>query len=285
MPFELFAEEWEEGVGIAVEDSFGVFKNPTVWIPAKVELEPKVGYREVDLPINEIERTHVSIGPQTCDGKITIQVCPGQEAILFGAAGILSFRDRIRPRSFSVVKCMGQESQRFRGVTVDQYTVKAAKDEDLVLDLDTKGVGMEIGPAWTPDYSGLLSPYILQELDLLVAGQERINFDSIEISATRELRDDIYGNSLLRQDMTAKKVTGTVKLEGFRDGNNLLREAHYSGALVGLEAQWTRTKWVKAAAPQCLVWDCNPDNVREPVELRVLKTAGSEVSGMAWTYG
>jgi hypothetical protein len=287
MPPELYAEEFETGLGLAVESAFGELTTPAHWVPGKCDLEYMVGYREVDLPINEAEETHVSIGRKTCDGKITFQVCPGQEGYFFNAStGILALRDRRRPMSFSAVKVMGEdEAAYYRGVCVNEFTLKLAKGEDMSLDCDCKGIDEAIGGPWVPNYTGLKSPFILEEMALYVAGMPRVNFDSVEIAEARDLRDDIYGNSLLRQDMTFKSIKRTIKLDGFRQKDlHILRDAHLSGAEVAFSLTVARgANSLTGSALQCMVWKCNPDNVSEPVELKVLKEVGTSVAGLVWS--
>jgi len=285
MPPELYAEEFETGLGIGVEAAYGSRVTPAQWVPGKCSLEFVVGYREVKLPINEAEETHVSFGRRTCDGKIRFEVCPGQEAYYFGAAGILSWKDRIRPRSFSAVKVLGaEEAAYYRGLCVNDFTLKLAKGEDMSLDCDCKGIDEEHGGPWTPNYSGLRSPFILEEMSLWVAGMERVNFDDCEIQEQRDLRDDLYGNSPVRVDMTSKSLKHTVKLNGFRQKQlHVLRDAHLSGAEVTFAVTVARgANSLTGTAARCMVWKCNPDNVSEPVELKVLKTAGATVGGLVW---
>lgn len=285
MPPELYAEEFETGLAIGIEGGFGVLAAPQAWVPGKCDVEYVVGWREVDLPINEPEETHVSCGRHTCDGKISFQVCPGQQGYFFGTNGILTWRDRKRPRSFSAYRVQGEdEAAVFRGLVVGEYTLKMAKGEDMSLEVDCKGVEGTEGAPWVPNYSGLRSPFILEEMDLWIAGMERVNFESLEITENRDLRDDIYGNSFFRQDITSKSLKRTVKAEGFRQKDmNILRDAHRSGTIIPLVARFARgDQSLTGIAAQCMVWKCNPDNVKEPVELKVLKAAGSAVAGLVW---
>jgi len=291
MPPELYAEEFETGLGIGVETTFGVMAPVGHWVPGKCDLEYVVGWREVAMPINEKEESHVSLGRKTCDGKITFQVCPDQEGYFFhNTTGILAWHDRRRPRSFSAVKVMGEdEAAYYRGVCVDDFTLKFAKGEDMSLDCGCKGVDETIGAPWVPDYSGLRSPFILEEMSLWVANMERVNFDSVEITEARDLRDDIYGKFLVRQDMTCKSVKRTVKLDGFRQKDmHVLRNAHLSGAEVALVATFARgAATFTGTAATCMVWKCNPDNVSEPVELKILHTpqapGETRVAGLVWS--
>ena len=286
MPPELYAEEYETGLGMGAETTFRVLANPAMWVPGKCDLAYEVGYRDVSMPIGEKEQTHLSQTVHTCDGKIACQVCPGHEGLYFGEFGLLSWRDYIRPRSFSAIKCMGsEEAAYYRGLCVDDFTLKSTKGEDMGLDLGVKGTDEEIGAAWVPNYADLKSPYILEELDLYVAGQQRVNFESIEITENRDLRADIYGTSLVRVDMTSKGVKRTIKLDGFRQKHlNTLRIAHLNGIEVTFAATWTRgAASITGTAGRCLVRKCDVDNVKEPVELQVLKVAGSGVAGLVWS--
>lgn len=271
---EIFAEEFEAGLGLAMEPAFGTFANPRVWVPGSCELQPTIGQREVEWAIGEWDERHLQDGLRSDDGSLSIQVCPGRDTILFGPTGILARRDRRHLRSFSVVEVTGDEAIYHRGIVVDSWELKAAQDEDLVIDLDCKGVWGSKGPAMVPDYSSLPTAYILTELDIAILGQQRIEFDTISIKGEHELRDDIYGNTAYRQDISTQRRKLSVSLEGYRDPQGALYNAYMSQSVVTMVARWSRggnsrTATIGAAR----VMEYSDDALRQTVELKPLKPA------------
>lgn len=270
---EIYAEEFEAGLGLAVEQTFGVFRNPTIWVPGKCELKPAIALREVDYAINEWDETHAQDGLRSDDGSLSIQVCPGLDSIFFGAGGILTRRDRRHLYSFSAVEVVGDvETIYHRGLVVDSWELKAAKEEDLVIDLDCKGVWGEPGAPMVPNYANLPAAYILSELELWLNGQQRIEFDSLGIKGEHDCRDDIYGSTLYRQDITTQGRKLSVSLEGYRDKPGALRQAYRNQDIVSLVARWTRGASSRVATiGKALVWEYDEDQTRQTISLKALK--------------
>lgn len=289
MGFELLAEEFEAGLGIGLESSFGQLANPTVWVSGKCGLKYEEGLRVPKMAINELDETHVSQGRVKADGTLNLQLCPGQEALFFHpTSGILQMRDRRHVNSFSVTQIIGDiEARYYNGVCVDKWTLKGKGGEDMALDLDCKAVNETVGAPMVPDYYNLPSPYILEELELAIGGKQRIEFGDIEISTEYGLRDEIYGNQLTRQDMTATKRVCSVKLTGWRSaGTDDLYAAYKSRTPVTGVATWRRgTSYVTATIPQAMVWSCAPDQQDFPCELKPLRPLVAGGLSVAWTYG
>ena len=285
MGFELYAEGYEAGLGLALEDSFATFKAPSIWVPGTCELEYEDGLRVLELPINEAEPTHVSQHGIGVSGAVNLHVCPGQEAILVGTGGILQ-RDSIRPASFSVAKVIGDaETLAYRGVKVNTWTITSQREADLMCNMDCIGVDEAQWAAATPVYANLAAPYILEEMTLILNGQQRIEFDSVEIKGDHRLRDDIYGNQHTRQDITSQGRTVEISLEGWRSGNGSLREAHRENQTVSLQMRWTRgSHYLGLTFPVCRITKCDPTQTREPIELSAMKAAGSSTPLMIPEY-
>ncbi len=282
--FELLTEEFEHALGLSMEESFGTSAAPAIWVPGQDELEYDDGIEEVELPIGEWEPTHIARRRVNLSGSMNFQICPGQEAIYIGAAGMLSRRtnDRKRLRSFSAVRVQGNEGYYYNGLTVNTYNVRCGTDQDLVIETDVRGVNREIGAAPQANYANLAAPYVLQELQVWVDSLYTVSFDSVEIRGDHSLRDDIYGNSHWRQDVTSQKRTLEVTLEGHR-ANTYLRSAYLNHKNVALVIKWGRgASSLTATMPVCRLRRYNPDNVREPVELQPLKTVGGADS-IVWT--
>lgn len=288
MSFELYAEEYEAGLGLALEDAFGTFKAPSVWVPGTCELEYEDGLRVLELPVNEAEATHVSQHGIGVAGAVNLHVCPGQEAILVGSstpAGILQ-RNSIRPSSFSVAKVIGDgETMAYYGVKVNTWTLTSQREADLMCNMDCIGVNEAQWAPATPAYANLAAPYILEEMTLVLNGQQRIEFDSIEIKGDHRLRDDIYGNQHTRQDITSQGRSIEISLEGWRGSNQSLRAAHRANQTVSLQVRWTRgSHYLDLQIPVARITKCDPTQTREPIELSAMKVAGSATQALVWSY-
>ncbi len=282
---EIYAEEFEAGLGLGMENTFGVLANPTVWVPGSCELKPTIDQREVEWAIGEWDETHLQDGPRTDDGTLSIQVCPGRDTLIFGAGGILTRRDTRHLRSFSVAEVIGEQTIYHRGVVVDSWELKCAKDEDLVIDLDCKGVWGAPGAGAIPDYTSLPAAYILADLDLTILGQQRIEFDTLSLKGEHDLRDDIYGNALYRQDITTQSRKLAVNLEGYRDAaEDALYVAWRDQTAVSLVARWSRGANSRTATiATARVMEYEADTTRQTAELKVLTTAGSSTDGVVWS--
>jgi hypothetical protein len=254
-------------------------------VPGKCTIKCDVGNREVDLAIGEWDESQDAEGVRKADGSLSIQVCPGREDLLLGDTGILTRKDVRHLRSFSAIDTTGDRGAwHYWGLVVDKYTLKGARDESLTLDLDVKGKWGEAGAPMTPNYADLAAAYILQEMELQVAGQQRIEFDSIEISAEHSLRDDIYGSQLYRQDITTKGRKTSVKLDGFRPEDEALEAAYYDRADVALKAVWTRgSSTLTGTIARARVRGYDPERARQSIELKGLKgTAAGSAPTIEW---
>ena len=141
------AREWQEAIGLALEDSFGQYKAPTIWMPGQAKLKTSTGIREIkDRPTGNWDETRVTVGPTKVDGSLTLEVAPGREAIIqqMLARRLTGDYAYQTMNSFTVVQVIGDyqnPTEMFvnTGVCVNKGTFNCASGEDLIFNADVIG--------------------------------------------------------------------------------------------------------------------------------------------------
>ena len=303
MGFNLLAEDWERALGLGVETTLGTWVVPTVWVVGDCKLKPSALARVLSVdkfPVGQREQTHVQTAQRKCDGTISLEVTPGLESFLFAAPGqstaggicIPKYNDLHHMPSFSVTELQGAgvAGRYFEGICVNKFTLKSKVGEHLTLDLDCLGVDQAATPGSVPtaNYASLPAPYIHEEIVLTKAGSPAvtlIEIDDLEYSEDYGLREDQYGGSLTRQEMSSQHHIVTMKATLWRSTNvDALVAAYYAKTPISLTARWARSSHnIQAVAAKCLIME--PDITPTKVTFDI--TAFADISGatpaVVWT--
>jgi hypothetical protein len=304
MAFELLAEDWERALGLGVESTLGTWVTPTQWIAGKCDLKPSSLVKVLgvnDFPIGSQEETHVQVAQRKCDGTISIQVHPGLETFLFGAptaeaAGgicVPKYNDPLHMPSFSVTELQGAavDPLYYKGICVNKLSIKSKVGENLVLDLDCIGVDEDTTSrtAPVPDYANIPAPYIHEEITLTEgSGQNAVSLveiDDLEYSEDFGLREDQYGGSLTRQEMSSQHHIVTMKATLWRSTNvDALVTAYRSKAAIGLTGKWARsTGNIQAVCAKCLITEPQITPSKCTFDIRAFADLDAETPAVVWT--
>jgi hypothetical protein len=281
-------------IGIGIEQTYGTYAVPTIWVPGEVDIKSKPGVKEADMPIGELDEARLELDDPLIDGTMKLECAPGcMEEILSLLTPITG--EVVLYGSLTVVEGLGNGEWRVNmGVVAKKFSLAMTKTERAMADLDVvcqqrrDSAAIQGFTAPTPDYGDMVAPYIYKEFKSLLGTNAEDHIQSCKLEIDHQLAEGDYisDGAGLRAHPPSNGRKITLTLDHLYEHKD-----HYTSAMSGGELAWNLscqrgTDQLAIALPRTRIMDgVDPDrtNTMQPLQMKALRPFTNGVGGDIYT--